>query len=358
MPQRVGSRKDLIGRTILAAGLVMGWSATMASAQDATTAEPTGSNELLLPASDEPTPSSASPGVLQKSGSTPSFEELDSAASDLNEALSGARAKLDELRQATELAAMAAELREELETSIQENNRLAASLAEIQSDRIDLEAQNSEAQRKISELTDTVERSKLEIAEQAEQLEQRQDRIDQEVAARGDAEEKARQLGVSLASSDNEVAQLRNEIAELTGQLEATRTELDESNFKANAEREARNDADRELSKVRKQIAGMLRSVLLGGEPIDVSKLEEEDASAAEDGAAASNGLDLGVRYQAVRASNVRAEPDPGSERVGFAKRGDSVVVLNKVAGRNWFEVETADGVRGFIFGELIEPEA
>lgn len=360
MLQRVGSRKHLLGRTILAAGLVIGWSATTttASAQNATTAEPTGSNELLLPASDEAAAPATSSDVLQKVGSTPSFEELDSAASDLNEALSGARAKLDELRQATELAAMAAELREELETSIQENNRLAASLAEIQSDRIDLEAQNSEAQRQISELTDTVERSQLEIAEQAEQLEQRQDRIDQELAARGNAEEQVRQLEASLASSDGEVAELRNEIAELTGQLEATRTELDEANFKANEERDARNDADRELNKVRKQIAGMLRSVLLGGEPVDVSKLEAEDAAAGNETTGSGEGLGLGVRYQAVRASNVRAEPDPGSERVGFAKRGDSVVVLNKVAGRNWFEVETADGVRGFIFGELIEPEA
>ncbi len=359
MPQRVGSRKKLLGRTILAAGLVLGWSAatTTASAQDATTAEPTESNELLLPSADESTTPAVSSEVLQEAGKTPSFEELDSAASDLNEALSGARAKLDELRQATELAAMAAELREELETSIQENNRLAASLAEIQSDRIDLEAQNSEAQRQIGELTETVERSQLEIAEQAEQLEQRQGRIEQEVAARGNAEEQVRELEASLSSSDSEVAQLRNEIAELTGQLEATRTELDGANFKANEEREARNDADRELSKVRKQIAGMLRSVLLGGEPIDVSKLEAEDA-AASNGAESIESLDLGVRYLAVRASNVRAEPDPGSERVGFAKRGDSVVVLNKVAGRNWFEVETADGIRGFIFGELIEPEA
>jgi predicted nucleic acid-binding Zn-ribbon protein len=335
--------------------MVMGWSAAgpTALAQDAT-AERTGSNELLLPASDE---TEAQADVLKNVGNTPSFEELDSAASDLNEALSGARAKLDELRQATELAAMAAELREELETSIQENNRLAASLAEIQSERIDLEAQNSDAQRQISELSDTVERSKLEIAEQAEQLQQRQDRIDQELAARGNAEEKVRELELSLTSSDDEVAELRNEIAELTGQLEATQTELDEANFKANAEREARNDADRELSTVRKQIAGMLRSVLLGGQPIDVSKLEEEEA-ADSNGVVANESLDLGVRYLAIRASNVRAEPDPGSERVGFAKRGDSVVVLNKVAGRNWFEVETADGVRGFIFGELIEPEA
>jgi uncharacterized protein YgiM (DUF1202 family) len=64
------------------------------------------------------------------------------------------------------------------------------------------------------------------------------------------------------------------------------------------------------------------------------------------------------MTYQAIRASNVRAEPDPDSERVGFAKRGDSITVLSKVANRNWFEIETTDGVRGFIFGDLIKPGA
>ncbi|MGI9416528.1 MAG: SH3 domain-containing protein [Geminicoccaceae bacterium] len=286
-------------------------------------------------------------------GATPSFEELDSAASDLNEALSGARAKLDELRQATELAAMAAELRDELESSIQENNRLAASLAEVQSERSDLESQNNEAQRQISELTETVERSKLEIAEQADQLQRRQDKIDEVAAARGSAEEQVRLLEAELADTDREVDQLSNEIAELTGQLEATRTELADANGKAENARQARDHADGELSKVRKQIAGMLRSVLLGGEPIDISKLEEEDIAEGGDG-----DLGLGVRYEAIRASNVRAAPDPDAQRVGFAKRGDAITVLSKVAGRNWFEIETIDGVRGFIFGDLIRPSA
>lgn len=358
MPKSVGSRKNSLGRTLIAASLVLGSGAasTTALAQDSVPTEPSQTDELLLSTSDEPAVPSPSSTALEQSGKTPSFEELDSAASDLNEALSGARAKLDELRQATELAAMAAELREELETSIQENNRLAASLAEIQSERSDLEAQNNEAQRQIGELTETVERSKLEIAEQTELLQRRQDRIDEEVSARGNAEDQVRQLEVALATTDDEVSQLRGEISELTGQLEATRTELNESNIKASEEREARNNADQELSKVRKQIAGMLRSVLLGGEPIDVSKLEEEEAAA--NGASTATNLGLGVRYQAVQASNVRAAPDPDSERVGFAKRGDAVTVLNKVAGRNWFEVETIDGIRGFIFGELIEPEA
>lgn len=359
MPQSVGSPKFSLGRTVLAAGLLLGSTAvsTASIAQDAATPEPSVTNELLLPKA-ENDEAAAKHGetateVLTKTGQTPSFEELDSAASDLNEALSGARAKLDELRQATELAAMAAELREELENSLQENNRLAASLAEVQSERSDLQAQSNEAQRKISELTETVERSETEIEQQSDQLQLRQERIEEVDAARGMAEEQARVLEAELADAGTELGKLRDEIAELSGQLESTRTELGEANDRADAALEARDSADSELSKVRKQIAGMLRSVLLGGEPIDVSKFEENGTEI--NGQA---GVGLGVRYEAIRASNVRAAPDPDAERVGFAKRGDPVTVFNKVAGKNWFEIETIDGIRGYIFGDLIEPRA
>lgn len=340
MPQSVGSPRISVGRTVVAVGLLMGWNmvSTLALGQEASTTKPSLTEELLLSTSEQDNAATRVTDTLKKIDKTPSFEELDSAASDLNEALSGARAKLDELRQATELAAMAAELREELEDSIQENNRLAASLAELQSERSDLEAQNSEAQRKITELADAVERSNLEIAEQGEQLQRRQERIDEVDVARASAEEQVRQLETDLANTGDEVDQLRAEIAELTGQLEATRTELDEANGKAEESLDARSTADRELSKMRKQIAGMLRSVLLGGEPIDISQLDEEDPSLSED-----NNFGLGVPYQAIRASNVRAAPDPDSERVGFAKRGDAITVLNKVADRNWFEIETVD---------------
>ena len=356
MSQRVGSPKVSISHTGIAVGLLLGWSAvsTGAIAQDAATTTPSSTEELLLTPSSEAKAETKPSVTLKEIETTPSFEELDSAASDLNEALSGARAKLDELRQATELAAMAAELREELEASIQENNRLAASLAEVQSERSDLEMRNNEAQRQISALTETVESSRLEISQQADQLQRRQDRIEEVTAARGEAEEQVRQLESEIADTVKEVDDLRDEIDDLSGQLETTRTELVDANVKAEEALDARNDADRELSTVRKQIAGMLRSVLLGGEPVDVSQLEaDENAEFSED-----NNFGLGVQYEAIQASNVRAEPDPESARVGFAKQGDSVTVLKKVADRNWFEVETIDGVRGFIFGDLIRPDA
>lgn len=378
MSQSVKLLTNSIGRAGGVVGLLLGmnlFTFEAISDETETKAPRVGSEQLYTPKSSEvesPSPSlatdatatdpvatdPAATGLSSNAGSkdepgTPSFEELDSAASDLNEALSGARAKLDELRQATELAAMAAELREELEGSIQENNRLAASLAEVQGERSDLETRYNEAQRQITELTKTVEISRLEITEQSERLEIRQQEIEEIDQARSSAELQVRGLESELGNAGSEVGKLRGEIGELTGELESTRTQLDDAKGKAEEARQARNDADRELTKVRKQIAGMLRSVLLGGEPIDVGKLEQEEGEAK-----AESTIDLGVRYEALRASNVRAAPSPDAERVGFAKRGDVVTVIGKVNGRNWFEVETVDGIRGFIFGDLIRPSA
>ena len=364
MSQTVESLKLPVGRTGIVAGLVLGVTAIAmpAFAQEARTDIPSRASErLLLPAGDETNSNTAEEVVTDAPASTtlgdtkaaaPSFEDLDSAATNLNDALSGARAKLDELRQATELAAMAAELREELENSIQENNRLAASLAESQSERGQLQSQHNAAQREIFELRQSVESSSIEIENQQQMLEQRQARIDVVEEAKAEAEATIQSLDGDLSQASSEIDKLTGEIRELTGQLEATRTELDTAQERAKEARTARDEADQELAKVRKQIAGMLRSVLLGGEPIDVSAMEEAEADGQ------GGGLGLSVRYEAIQASNVRAEPTPESERVGFAKRGDLLTVIGKVGGRNWFEVETEDGVRGYIFGDLIRPAA
>ncbi|MGI9452533.1 MAG: SH3 domain-containing protein [Geminicoccaceae bacterium] len=367
MSQCVELSKASVGRVCTILGLVLALQAdaTQTFAQEAKTGTETSASErLLLPTADETTneistttdssSTSATEVETREAPPVPSFEELDSAATNLNDALSGARAKLDELRQATELAAMAAELREELEVSIQENNRLAATLAEVQSERSLLENQENAAQREIVDLKQSVDESKIEIDEQKQILDQRQARIKNVEIARADAEHQIQLLEGNLENAGVEITKLSSEIAELSGQLEATRTELSEANERAEKARTARNEADTELSKVRKQIAGMLRSVLLGGEPIDVSAIEKEVEAAGGN----SDSLGLAVRYEAIQASNVRAAPSPDAERVGFAKRGDLVTVIGKVGGRNWFEVETVDGVRGFIFGDLIRPAA
>ncbi len=373
MPNSVKSLRIAVGRTGVAVGIILGWTiaAFGVSADDvgttpsrvegehlyAQTKDGADQNQPSLTLEKAPGATSTSPSLtVQKTPVTPSFEDLDTAASSLNDALSGARAKLEELRQATELAAMAAELRDELESSIQENNRLAASLAEVQSERGDLQTRYNEAQRQIAELTQTVEASKLEIEQQNDVLERQREEIKAVDQAREQAVQQVRELESELTDSGNTIDMLRADVGELTDQLETTRAELGEANGSVAEARKARDDADRELTKIRKQIAGMLRSVLLGGEPIDVGALEKQDAELGK--TTVSSDLGIAVPYEALRASNIRAAPSPDSERVGFAKQGDRITVIGKVNDRNWYEIETESGIRGFIFGSLIRPAA
>lgn len=373
MLNSVKSPRIAVGRTGIAIGIALGWTiaafGVTADELEATSSRVEGEHLYAQTKDDgdQAQPSltlEKAPGTTLTAPSssvrtppvTPSFEDLDTAASSLNDALSGARAKLEELRQATELAAMAAELRDELESSIQENNRLAATLAEVQGERSDLQTRYNEAQRQIVELTQTVETSKLEIDQQNGLLERQREEIQAMDRAREKAVQQIHELESELTDSGNKIDTLRADVGELTDQLEVTKAELSEVNNSVVEARKARDDADRELTKVRKQIAGMLRSVLLGGEPIDVSALEEQDAKLGK--TTVSSDLGIAVPYEALRASNIRAAPSPDSERVGFAKEGDRITVIGKVNDRNWYEIETESGIRGFIFGALIRPAA
>ena len=58
--------------------------------------------------------------------------------------------------------------------------------------------------------------------------------------------------------------------------------------------------------------------------------------------------------YETIRASNIRRGPSAETERVTTVAAGTPVRVIARAEGRNWYEVETANGLRGFIYGELI----
>jgi formylglycine-generating enzyme required for sulfatase activity len=60
--------------------------------------------------------------------------------------------------------------------------------------------------------------------------------------------------------------------------------------------------------------------------------------------------------YVARRASNIRAEPSTSASRVATVAEGRTLRVLRKVEGREWYEVETGEGVKGYIYADLVEP--
>jgi formylglycine-generating enzyme required for sulfatase activity len=63
--------------------------------------------------------------------------------------------------------------------------------------------------------------------------------------------------------------------------------------------------------------------------------------------------------YAIATTANLRKGPSPGSPRVATISRGARVLVTGRVVGGNWYRVETDAGMKGYIFGDLIqEPQA
>lgn len=62
--------------------------------------------------------------------------------------------------------------------------------------------------------------------------------------------------------------------------------------------------------------------------------------------------------YAAVVTANVRERPAADAPRIAVLEKNERVRVTGRVAGRNWFQVSTADGNKGFVYGTLIQPAA
>jgi esterase/lipase superfamily enzyme len=65
-------------------------------------------------------------------------------------------------------------------------------------------------------------------------------------------------------------------------------------------------------------------------------------------------GGDVAGAYEAERSANIRRGPATDAQRVTTVARGAPLRVIGRAEGRDWYEVETAEGVRGFIYGQLI----
>jgi formylglycine-generating enzyme required for sulfatase activity len=61
--------------------------------------------------------------------------------------------------------------------------------------------------------------------------------------------------------------------------------------------------------------------------------------------------------YEAIRTSNIRRGPSAETERVATVTVGSTLRVVGLAEGRDWYQVETEQGQRGFIYGQLIRPK-
>ena len=62
--------------------------------------------------------------------------------------------------------------------------------------------------------------------------------------------------------------------------------------------------------------------------------------------------------YETIRTSNVRRGPSAETDRVTTVRQGTVLRVVGLSEGRNWYQVETPSGERGYIYGQLIRPTA
>jgi formylglycine-generating enzyme required for sulfatase activity/uncharacterized caspase-like protein len=68
---------------------------------------------------------------------------------------------------------------------------------------------------------------------------------------------------------------------------------------------------------------------------------------------------DMDIDYAVARTANIRQEPSENSKRLGELKQGSKVHVTGKVSGSNWYQVKSATGIMGFVFGDLLQkPQA
>ena len=286
-----------------------------------------------------------------------SFDDLDAAASGLNDALDGARSKLDQLREAADIAAIAAALREDLEANAEENNRLATSLTEAEINQRSLESSLEKSNDQIAELTKNLEMARSEAGDLNQQVRESREQTATTETARVAAAERADRAEKQLADSRDQSQVLSQENKALKEKLRLARVERNDARQATEVTRQERDIAHQELDMLRLRIAGLLRSVLHANEPIETVTGKNEAALTTSEATTAKN-ENADSSYKIIQTSNIRAKPHRDATRVDIGLAGEEVSVLRKVADDNWFEVKTKRGVTGFIFGELIQPDS
>jgi len=340
----------LCGMVFVASGLM---------AEDRLGARPAsdGSVELLQSIESNTTPPSATGGGVPEQTthqSNRTFDDLDTAASGLNDALDGARSKLDQLREAANIAAIAAALRDELEAAAEENNRLASALTKAEVTQRSLETSLEKSGNQAENLNKELKESRSEANDLAQRLRNSRSEAKSIDVARGTAIERAERAENQLAASQDQNQAFSEENKALKDKLKVARLERDDARVEIELTRQERDDAHQELDTIRLRIAGLLRSVLHADEAFDAAASPERAALASPGTAAEAESA--GRAYKVIQTSNIRAEPHRDAKRVDIGITGENVSVLRKVPNDNWFEVKTVRGTTGYIFGELIEP--
>lgn len=241
-------------------------------------------------------PAAGSPGITSND---PSAEDV--PFSELNEALSAARARLAELTKAAEIAKVAGELRENLESTEAENRQLKSVLSQLQTDYSALQTSSEAAERRIAVLEQTSAGSGAEVS-----------RLSDELAA---IRLENSQLSSELSLARTSTSETASELAEARDTFKAR-----EESMTVAAEESASEIArlQRELDTARERVLVAERDKAAGEtELIELRKADEENTAdntrLAEDldgtiTELANARADLGATQEALQNANLALE--------------------------------------------------
>ena len=202
----------------------------------------------------------------------PSAQDQQMPLADLDEVLEATRTKLEELTEATAIAAANSKLRGELEALKKNNQRLTAELAKAGSSRSELESATARAAARIAELmaaADAARRESARLEEALTQLQSQNDQLNKSMtsaqtaleAAKAKAEKAQAEMAQKLKEATDGAARSKAELAaakEQLGQAASAAVEAERARQAARSEADARQaDAARgrqELAAARTEI--------------------------------------------------------------------------------------------------------
>lgn len=303
-----------------------------------------------------PVQADPSPKLLQiNSGSVklqePSAQDQAAPLADLDEVLEAIRTKLEELTEATAIAAANSRLREELEGLKKDNQSLTAELAQATSRRSELESASALVAARIAELTEAAEAARREAARREAaltQLQQEKDQLSLSVTlaqtAREGAEAKAKKIEAEMANKLKEAtdaaARAEAELVaakEQLGQAAGAAIEAERARHAARSEADARQGeaarARQELAAARAEIDRITstnaqveqRIAALEKAAMSATETARHNlATMAEKIAALNAALDSSGSEDAAQRRAPQAEPDQEAEQPATATRATS----------------------------------
>ena len=264
-----------------------------------------GADELAampLPATEAPLPGpiliqqSTEPSAQQPAGtpSAPSNPSKPNSFIELQEALTAARGRLEELSRAAEAVAATGQLQQELAALQAENQKLRAEIEAAQAERGELATAKQAAEARVTELTKTVEQATAKAREMDQEL----------VAVRWQNAQLNTSLAQARTSGDQMEAEaratqtgLRKRIEELEGAAEQTTAETTRLRKQAEASEQRIAAADKAVTEAEARLSELRASL---------QRAEQEKASVGADLARVQGELASAKQH----AGRERAETD------------------------------------------------